>query len=196
MKNNQYQQLKEKTLSQFRSGKSLFGKEGAFTPLLKEFLESALQAEMEVHLSSEERTKGNKRNGKGRKILKSDAGTFKIETPQDRHSSFEPQIIRKRETILADTLEDKIIGLYGLGMSYKDISSHIYEMYDTQISAHVLQQVTDRITPQVKAWQNRAIDPIYAILQLDAMHFKVREDNQVKTKALYNIWGWHLIKFF
>ena len=102
---------------------------------------------MEAHLNKEERSKGNKRNGKGRKILKSEAGTFEIQPPQDRHSNFEPQIVKKRETILADTLQDKIIGLYGLGMSYKDILNHIYEMYDTQVATPILQQVTDCIIP-------------------------------------------------
>ena len=120
--------LQSKALEQFKSGKSLFGKDGAFAPMLKQFLESALEAEMEAHLDNEQRELGNKRNGKGKKTIKSSTGSVEIETPHDRQSSFEPQIIKKRETILADNLQDKIIGLYGLGMSLRDISSHIKEM--------------------------------------------------------------------
>ena len=91
--------LQSKALSQFRSGKSLFGKDGAFAPMLKQFLEAALEAEMEAHLGDEERSAGNKRNGKGKKQIKSSSGSFEIQTPQDRQSSFEPQIIKKRETL-------------------------------------------------------------------------------------------------
>src|SRR5690606_15875599 len=126
--------IEKKALEQLTTGKSLFGKEGAFGPLLQSFLDKALEAEMEGHLDQEERAKGNKRNGKGSKRLKTAVGTFDIQTPQDRHSSFEPEIVKKRQTILADNLADKIIGLYGLGMSYRDICNHIKEIYDTEIS--------------------------------------------------------------
>ena len=87
------------------SGKSLFGKDGAFAPMLKSFIEKALEAEMDVHLSEQERTKGNKRNGpKGKKTIKSSVGTFDITTPTDRSSSFEPELVKKRQTILAEKL--------------------------------------------------------------------------------------------
>ena len=181
--------LGKKALEQFKSGKSLFGKDGAFAPLLQQFLEQALEAEMEAHLDDEERSEGNKRNGKGKKTIKSGSGSFEISTPQDRHSSFEPSIIEKRQTILADNLQDKIIGLYGLGMSYRDISKHIKEMYDSDISHNVLTKITDRIIPDLKAWQNRPLEPMYCIVWLDAMHFKVREEGKVRHKALYNILG-------
>ena len=187
MENINYDNLKNKALTQFRQGKSLFGKEGAFTPLLKNFLEEALEAEMENHLNEESRNIGNKRNGKKRKTIKNTDGSFEIETPQDRLSSFEPQIVKKRETILADNLQEKIIGLYGIGMSLRDISSHIKEIYDMEISHTLLSQVTDRIIPEVKAWQNRPLEKMYPIVWLDAMHYKVKEQGIIKHKALYNI---------
>ncbi len=134
MRQEEVDQLQSKVLEQFKSGKSLFGKDGAFAPMLKQFLESAPEAEMDAHPDEAERLEGNKRNGRGRKTIKSSTGPVEIETPQDRQSTFEPQIIRKRETVLADSLEGKIIGLYGLGMSLRDISEHIKEMYDTEIS--------------------------------------------------------------
>ena len=189
MTQEELDQLQAKALEQFKTGKSLFGKDGAFAPMLKQFLEVALEAEMDEHLSEVERKEGNKRNGKGSKTIKSSTGTFEISTPQDRQSSFDPQIIRKRETILADNLEDKIIGLYGLGMSLRDISSHIKEMYDTDISHTVLSQITDRIIPEVKAWQNRPLESVYCIVWLDAMHYKVRQEGKVQHRALYNILG-------
>lgn len=181
--------LESKALEQFKTGKPLFGKDGAFAPLLQSFLEKALEAEMEAHLDEEARLGGNKRNGKGKKTVKSSVGEITISTPQDRQSSFEPEIIKKRETILAENLEDKIIGLYSLGMSLRDISEHIKEMYDTNISHTVLSQITDKILPEVKAWQNRPLEPVYPIVWLDAMHYKVRNDGTVKHRAVYNIIG-------
>ena len=181
--------LESKALSQFKTGKPLFGRDGAFAPLLQSFLEKALEAEMEAHLNEDERKHGNKRNGKGKKTVKSSSGELTIRTPQDRQSSFEPEIIKKRETILADNLEDKIIGLYSLGMSLRDISDHIKEMYDTNISHTVLSQITDKILPEVKEWQNRPLDAVYPIVWLDAMHYKVRNDGSVKHRAVYNIIG-------
>lgn len=182
-------ELESKALTQFKTGKSLFGKDGAFAPLFQNFLEKALEAEMEAHLDEDERKKGNKRNGKGKKTVKSSSGELTISTPQDRNSSFEPEIIKKRETILAENLEDKIIGLYGLGMSLRDISDHIKEMYDTNISHTVLSQITDKVLPEVKAWQNRPLEPVYPIVWLDAMHYKVRNGGSVKHRAVYNIIG-------
>lgn len=181
--------LEKKALEQFMSGKSLFGKDGAFAPMLKNFIEKALEAEMEDHLDDSQRQGGNKRNGRGKKTVKSGFGTFDIATPQDRQSSFEPELVKKRQVILADNLSDKIIGLYGLGMSYRDISTHIKEMYDTDISHTVLSQITDKIIPDIKAWQNRPLEPLYCIVWLDAMHYKVKEDGKIVHKALYNILG-------
>lgn len=189
MTTEEQQNLEKKALEQFMSGKSLFGKGGAFAPMLKSFIEKALEAEMDSHLNEEERSGGNKRNGKGKKKIKSGFGSFEIDTPQDRQSSFEPDLVKKRQTILADNLSEKIIGLYGLGMSYRDISSHIKEMYDTDISHTVLSQITDRIIPDVKAWQSRPLDPLYCIVWLDAMHYKVKVDGKIEHKALYNILG-------
>lgn len=188
-KNKEVSELEKQILDQFMSGQNLFGEGGALAPMLKNVIEKALEAEMEAHLDEQERSKGNKRNGKGKKTLKSRFGSFDIDTPEDRQSSFEPALVKKRQTILADQLSDKIIGLYGLGMSYRDISSHIKEMYDTEISHTVLSQITDRIIPEVKAWQNRPLEPMYCIVWLDAMHYKVKVDGRVEHKALYNILG-------
>lgn len=189
MTQQEIDELQKKTLEQLKSGQSLFGKDGAFAPMLKGFIEAALEAEMDTHLDPEQRQGGNKRNGKGTKTVKSSTGSFQIDTPQDRQSSYDPQMIKKRETILADSLESKIIGLYGLGMSFRDISAHIKEMYDTDISHTVLSQITDRIIPEVKAWQNRPLEPVYCIVWLDAMHYKVRNEGRVEHKAVYNILG-------
>ena len=183
----EYLEMESKALSQLRTGKSMLGSGGAFAPLLKQFLESALEAEMEEHLDAEELSKSNKRNGKGKKTLKTSVGEVEIETPQDRHSSFEPEIVRKRERVLADNLTPKILALYGKGMSLGDISETIDEIYDVSISKSVLSDITERIVPELKAWQSRPLEAVYPVVFMDAMHFKVRNDGKVGSKAIYTI---------
>ena len=187
MTTHEQQTLEKKALDQLLSGKSLFGKDGAFAPMLKNVIEKALEAEMTSHLS--EQPEKNKRNGKGKKTLKTNVGKVEIATPMDRNSSFSPSIVKKRQTILADNLSEKIIGLYGLGMSLRDISSHIQELYDMQISHSVLSEITDRIIPDIKAWQQRPLEPLYCIVWLDAMHYKVKVNGNIAYRALYNILG-------
>lgn len=187
MESEEFKTMQAKALAQLRSGQSLTGKDGAFAPLLKQFLEAALEAEMNGHLNDLERSKGNKRNGRGSKILKTMDGEISIETPQDRQSSFTPQIVKKRETVLAENLAPKIIGLYGLGMSFRDISSHIAEMYDVEVSHSTLSEITERVIPLVKEWQCRPLESMYPIVWLDAMHYKVKDGGKVVSRAVYNV---------
>ncbi len=184
-----YEALKKKTLEQFRSGKSLYGKGGAFAPLLKEFLEAALQAELDDHLDGEEPQENNRKNGYTTKQLKTDSGTIELDTPRDRNAEFTPQIVRKRETILAESLETKIIALYGRGMSFRDISAHIKDMYDTDISATTLSTITDKVIPLVREWQARPLEALYCMVWLDGMHYKVKEEGRVQSRCVYNILG-------
>ena len=184
-----YELAKQKVKEQLRSGKSLFGKEGAFAPLLQEMLNSILEGEMEGHLDEEERYSGNRKNGKNRKLLKTSSGTIEVTTPRDRLGSFEPEMVKKRETIMAQSLEDKIIGLYSLGTSLRDISAHIKETYDTEISATTLSSITDKVIPLVKEWQQRPLDELYCIVWLDAMYYKVKEEGRTQTRCVYNILG-------
>jgi transposase-like protein len=184
---SEYKAMRDLALQQLKSGQSLTGKGGVFEPIVKEFLESALQSEMDAHLDEAERSRGNKRNGKGQKTLKTDVGEVTIEPPYDRNGTFEPDIVKKRQTVLADNLAPKIIGLYGKGMSLRDIGLYIEEMYDVEVSSSVLSEITDRVIPQVKEWQNRPLDNVYPIVWLDAMHYKVRDGGKVVSRAVYNI---------
>lgn len=181
--------IKRQFLEEFRSGKPTFGKDGALAPILKHFLEAALEAEMDLHLDSEERKRGNRRNGKVSKQVRTSDGTIEVESSRDRSSGFEPQIIKKRETVLAENLEPRILSMYGLGMSFRDISAHLKEMYDMDISHDTLAALTEKIVPQVKEWQARPLDSLYCIVWLDAMHYKVRQEGRVVSRAVYNILG-------
>lgn len=184
-----YEQIKQKVKEQIRSGKPLFGKDGAFAPMLQEMLNSILEAEMEGHLDEEERGSGNRKNGKNKKLLKTSSGSIEITTPRDRSGSFEPEMVKKRETILAQGLEDRILGLYSIGTSLRDISTHIKETYDTDISAGTLSAITDKVIPLVKEWQQRPLEELYCIVWLDAMFYKVKEEGRTQTRCVYNILG-------
>ena len=183
----EYQLMRDKALAQLRSGESLTGKDGAFGPLLKEFLEAALDGEMSSHLDESERQIGNKHNGRGSERVISMAGEIELVTTKNPHSSFNPEILKKRETILADNMSSKIISLYGMGMSLRDISTHIEEMYDVEISHNTLSEIIDRIVPKVKEWQSRPLENMYTILWLDAMHYKVKDGGRTESRAVYNV---------
>jgi transposase-like protein len=172
-----------------RSGKPLAGKDGVFTPLLKMIIESALEGELDNHLSETRKAGKNRRNGHGAKKLQSSLGGFEVLAPRDRNSSFEPQIVEKRQHKISSDIDQQIIALFSRGMSYRDIQAHVGEMYGIEVSEGTLTAITDRIFPQILAWQNRPLESLYPVIWLDAMHFKVREDGSVKTKAVYSILG-------
>ncbi len=175
-----------------KEGKPLTGDSGIFTPLIKRVLEAALEGELDVHLERTRRKEKNRRNGRTPKNLKSSLGAFEIFSPRDRSGSFDPQIISKRQTMLPGDLDDKILGLYGLGMSYSDIQSHLSELYGVSVSDGVISSITDRVIPEIRQWQSRPLERLYAIVWMDAIHFKVREDGVVLTKAVYTVLGLNL----
>lgn len=177
-------------LKAIQSGKPLMGKEGVLTPLIKNLTEAALEGELESHLGQE--IVANRRNGKGQKTIKSINGSFELNTPRDRAGTFSPQLVKKNQTTLNDELEQKIIALYGLGMSYKDISAHLQDMYGLEVSTGTLSAVTDKIIQTVKEWQARPLESIYPIVWLDAIHYKIRENGKVLSKAVYTILGVNL----
>ena len=186
-----FEEFKNKAIADMRAGKALVGKDGVFTPLMKEFLEAALEGEITSHMAScvEEPENQNRRNGKNSKTVQSPMGSFELETPRDREGSFDPQIVKKRQTVLNASLDNKILGLYGLGMSYQDIASHLKEMYDFDVSSGTISAVTDKLLPLITEWRSRPLEAIYPILFLDGMYFKSRENGKVVTKVIYNILG-------
>ncbi len=180
----------QKALKAIQDGQPLTGKQGVLTPLVKKLTEAALEGEIESHLGQE--IAANRRNGKSKKTIKSLNGNFELNTPRDRAGTFSPKLVKKHQTTLNDELEQKIIALYGLGMSYKDISAHLEEMYGLEVSTGTLTAITDKIIHTVKEWQARPLESIYPIVWLDAIHYKIREDGKVLGKAVYTILGVNL----
>lgn len=185
-----FESFKAEAIKGMYAGKPLNGEKGIFAPLLKHFLESALEGELEAHLQEEkEAGNANRRNGKASKKVKSISGEFELESSRDRAGSFEPLVLPKRQVIITEELEEKVIGLYGLGLSTRDISKHIKELYQMDISASTLSSITDKVVPAMNEWRGRSLDSVYAFVYLDCMHYKVREGSGVITRAVYNILG-------
>ena len=131
----------------------------------------------------------NRRKGTSTKRMQSEDGSFELSTRRDRNSSFEPKAVAKRQRVLTEELDSKILILFGLGMSYADISGHIEDMYGYEANSATISAVTDRLVPQIVEWRSRPLEAVYPIVFLDAMFFKVRKYNVVQTKVLYNILG-------
>lgn len=185
--------FKRSAIDKIYQGKPLTGRDGIFTDMIKEILETALSEELNSHLTSEKQKLGddfdNRRNGYNSKTVKTKDSSFVLDTPRDRNSSFEPQIVKKGETVLTEELDNKIIALFALGMSYRDIVRHMEEIYGIEISKSSITAITDKILPKIKEWQNRPLDEIYPIIFLDSMHFKCSESNVVMPKAFYTVLG-------
>ena len=179
----------QKDIAGAKTYADLMGKDGAIKKLLKNSLEQLLEGEMSDHLgynknSIEGNNTGNSRNGKFSKTLKSSQGEIEINVPRDRNGEFIPIAVEKNKRPLGD-IEDKIISMYAKGMTTRDIQTYIEEIYGTQFSAQTISNITDSIMTLIKEWQSRPLNEVYSIVYLDAIHFKVRQDGKVVTKAAY-----------
>lgn len=172
------------------SGKRWFGPEGSFTELLQSFVDSSLEGEMDVHLE-EDRAQGisNRRNGYGRKTVKTEGGQLHLSPPRDREGTFSPTIVEKRQRQLKTGLDETILSLYAKGNSVDDISRLLHEIYGVRYSTGAISQITDRVWTDVIAWQQRPLQCCYAIMYLDGIHFRVKEQGVFKQKCVYSLYG-------
>ena len=169
--------------------------QAALRDLLGGTIKSMMEAEMDEHLGygnyerSENREAGdNYRNGTKRKNIRSSYGEFQVAVPQDRNSTFEPQIVKKHQKDISE-IDQKIISMYAKGLTTRQISEQIEEIYGFECSESFISDVTDKILQDIDDWQNRPLDEIYPIMFIDAVHFSVREDNRIKKLAAYVILG-------
>lgn len=170
----------------------------AMKDLFKDVLQQVMECELETTLGYEKsqrlsksdgtKTPRNYRNGYSQKTIKTQLGEIDIQIPRDRNGDYEPQIIGKYNRN-ADGMEEKILSLYACGMSQQDISQQIKNLYDVEISPELVSKISDKIMPEVDAWQNRALEPIYPFIFLDAIHYKVKEDHHYITKAANVVLG-------
>jgi len=159
--------------------------------LVQQTLQEALEAEIEEYLGYSKYQRSyneNSRNGCSSKTVKTDSGEVEINVPRDRRSEFEPQIVKKRQTVLSE-LEDKIVAMYSKGMTTRDIQEILSDMYGVEISASLISRLTDRIVPRLKEWQQRPLQEVYAIIWFDCIFYSVREEGRVQKKAIYVVIG-------
>lgn len=168
----------------------IVGDGGIFTDMLQALVNAALEGEMDYHLLDDKfENKENRRNGHTHKVVKSRVGPIEVNTPRDRDGSHEPQLIRKWERELGTGLDDVILSLYARGHSIEDVRHQLLELYGVEVSAGAISAVTDRVWSEILDWQQRPLSPCFPIIYLDAIHYKVREDGKVISKAIYTVYG-------
>lgn len=182
-----YANFERDAIEALKNGRELGGKDGVLAPMLKRLLEAAMEGEMDAHLKDTDTP--NRRNGRMGKKVKTGFGNIDVNTPRDRNGSFEPEILPKRQTTLGASLDHKVISLYGIGMSYADICAHLEELYGVTTSPATLSTITDSVIDEVKTWQGRPLESVYPFVWLDAIHYKVKENGGIRSKAVYCMLG-------
>jgi transposase-like protein len=167
--------------------------QNALKELFAETLQEMLQAEMDTHLGYDKHDVKNKktsnsRNGKSKKTIVSEYGEQEIVVPRDRLGEFEPLVVKKHQSNVTG-IEDQIVALYAKGVSTREIQDHLMNVYGIDVSPTLISNVTNKIVPLIKEWQNRPLQSVYAVVFLDAIHFKVKQDGAIVNKAAYMVIG-------
>jgi len=186
-------ELLDELIRGYEKPEDLIGEAGLLKQLTKALVERAMSAELTHHLGYEKHdpagyNSGDSRNGTTPKTVKGEFGEVLVETPRDRNGTFEPKILPKRQTRF-DGFDEKIVSMYARGMTTREIQGHLEEMYGVEISPALVSEVTDAVTDEVKAWQSRPLEPIYAIVFLDALYVKMRHEGRVENRAVYVVIG-------
>src|SRR6516164_8711188 len=181
--------LVDELLKGYEKPEDIIGENGLLKRLTKALLERAMNAELTNHLGYEKHdpagnNSGNSRNGTTSKTVKGEFGEMVVETPRDRNSTFEPRILGKHQTRF-EGFDDKILSMYARGMTTREIQGHLQEMYGVEVSPTLISDVTDAVLDEVKAWQNRPLEPIYGVVYLDALYVKMRHEGRVENRAVY-----------
>jgi len=179
----------DELIGELKNPEEFYGRGGLIETLTKAITERVLEGELTHHLGYPKdavagNNSGNSRNGKTSKTVKGKNGDLDLKIPRDRNSSFEPQLIEKYQKRF-DGFDEKIISLYARGMTTRDIQAQLEELYSVEISPSFISTVTDAIMPEVRAWQNRPLEPLYPVVFLDAIRIKSRSDGVVQNMAVY-----------
>jgi len=188
------QELLEELLKDYKSPEDLLGQGGLLKELTKALVEKALDGELTHHLGYPKHSASksdNARNGKSKKGLLTDHGKMEIVSPRDRNGSFEPELVKKRQTRF-DGFDDKILSMYSRGMTVREIQGHLEDIYAVEVSPDLISSVTDSVLEEVRAWQNRPLDAVYPIVFMDALRVKIRDNGHVINKAVYMALGVNL----
>lgn len=165
----------------------------ALKDLLKDTIEEMAEAELETELGYKKNERAglapeNRRNGQTSKKVRSDLGEIELSMPRDRNGEFEPMVVRKNQKNITG-IEEQILALYAKGVSTREIQDHLVNLYGIEVSPTLISNVTNKILPMIKEWQNRPLQSVYAIVFLDAIHYKVRYEGLIQNKAAYMVIG-------
>ena len=181
-----------KELMEKEGVKDVAGLQSILKDMLKQGVENLLSSELEEELGYEKHDrsteKDNYRNGYSKKIVRSDLGEIDLSIPRDRNNDFEPELVPKHTRDIS-AIEDKVISMYAKGMSTRDISSHIEDLYGIPLSAESVSRMTDKIIPLIEEWQNRPLSEYFTFVFMDAVHYKVKQNNRIISKAAYVVVG-------
>lgn len=180
---------RKEVVSRLYKGDPILGEEGIFTDMFQAFVNAALEGEYDYNEKENNLSEGNRRNGYTRKNLRSTAGPLDIKTPRDRKGEHDPILVKKWERQLGSDIDDIILSLYARGQSVDDVKHQLRQLYGLEVSSGVISSVTDHIWPEIVDWQQRQLSPCYPIVYLDAIHYKIREDGHVISKAIYTCYG-------
>jgi transposase-like protein len=181
---------RKEVLDRMYKGEPILGKDGIFTDMLQAFVNAALDGEADEHIErSKEGKITNRRNGYNSKKVKSSAGPLDIKTPRDRDGSYNPILVGKWDRSIDNGIDDIILSLYARGQSVEDVRYQLKELYGIEVSAGLISRVTDRVWEEIVTWQQRNLSACYAIVYLDAVHYRVREDGKISNKAIYSVYG-------
>lgn len=183
-----YAAFEKEAIAGLTAGKGLIGEHGVLTGMIGRLLKAAYEGEIQAHLEKPG-ANGNRRNGHTEKTIRTGLGPVTVRPPRDRDGSYEPEIIKKWDRSLAPELEQQVLHLYGIGTSYEDIQAHLKRMYGVNYSPSFLSHVTDQVYGEIEQWRNRPLEERYFAIFLDAIHYKVRENRKVTTKAVYSVYG-------
>ena len=181
---------KSRELLQMANIGSMGDIQSLFKETIAEFMENGLEAELEDELGYSKydyknKDTDNSRNGHSSKTLRTSFGDAEVSVPRDRKGEFEPQVLKKNQTSISQDIEEKILSMYAKGMTTGDIETHIQDIYGISVSDSTVSRITDKILPVAKEWQQRPLEPIYAVVFLDAIHYHVRSDGRIVKKAVY-----------
>lgn len=183
----------QQELGKAESIDDFFGKDGIFSRLFAETMETMLEAELTEQLGYEPyeakgRNSGNSRNGKRKKKVRTSGGDTAIQVPRDRNGDFQSSLLEKHKAN-SNEIENKVLALYARGNSTRDIQAMLDELYGIDVSPTTISAITDRVWPLVEAWQNRPLEKLYPIVYLDALHVKLRREGKVQNTAVYTVLG-------
>lgn len=185
-----YADFERRALKGLQEGQNLVGDNGLLKELMSHLVQSSLEGEMEAFLTQSRREgQQNRRNGHTSKTMISEVGDFKIHPPRDRQGDFSPRLVEKWDRTLHSGFDSQVLELYSIGTSVEDIRQHILKMYGVKLSAGQISAITESVRADIEDWQRRPLKSFYVAVFLDAIHYRIRVNGVVETRAVYTVYG-------